>query len=271
MTTKSTHRGTPGQHGTGPATPLLQARDLVRSFGSFRAVDGVSLDIAEGAMHAVIGPNGAGKTTLFRLLSGILRPTSGRLTLDGTDLTGRRPHVIARHGLTQSFQMTTIFPRLTVLESVQAAIIARDRHSGSMLSFRHRRAAGEAMELLGRVGLADQAGLQARVLSHGDQRALDVVLALATRPRLLLLDEPTAGMSGAETARTMALIAGLARDEKFTVLFSEHDMDIVFGIAQHVTVLHQGRVIADGTAARVRAADQVMAVYLGGDDPQEVA
>ncbi|MHB1596861.1 MAG: ABC transporter ATP-binding protein [Streptosporangiaceae bacterium] len=269
MTRPDTEHAESGGHATGRPEPLLAARDLVRSFGSFRAVDGVSLDIAEGSMHAIIGPNGAGKTTLFRLLSGILRPTAGRLTLGGADLTGARPHVIARHGLAQSFQMTTIFPRLTVAESVQAAIIARDRRASSMLSFRHRRVLGEAMDLLGLVGLAGQADLQARVLSHGDQRALDVALALATRPRLLLLDEPTAGMSGAETARTMSLIAGLAQDEKLTVVFSEHDMDVVFGIAQHVTVLHQGRVIADGTAASVRADEQVMAVYLGGDDPGE--
>jgi branched-chain amino acid transport system ATP-binding protein len=251
--------------------PLLQAHGLVRCFGEFRAVDGVSLEVAEGGIHAVIGPNGAGKTTLFRLLTGILRPTSGRLLLDGEDVTGKPPHVIARRGLAQSFQMTTIFPRLTVLESVQAAIIARGRHRANMISWSHRPTVTEARQVLARVGLADRAHLQARTLSHGDQRALDVALALASRPRMLLLDEPTAGMSAAETNQTISLIADLVRAEGLTVLFSEHDMDVVFGISQRVTVLHQGRIIADGTPAQVRADAQVMTVYLGGDDPGSAA
>jgi branched-chain amino acid transport system ATP-binding protein len=259
---------TPGPVGDA-RRPLLQAQDLVRAFGAFRAVDGVSLDVTEGTIHAVIGPNGAGKTTLFRLLSGILRPTAGRLLLGGDDITRQRPHVIARRGLAQSFQMTSIFPRLTVLESVQSAILARRRRSGSLTSGFRRSTAGEAERVLGRVGLADRSGAEARTLSHGDQRALDVALALATRPRLLLLDEPTAGMSAAETSQTIRLIADLVRAEGLTVLFSEHDMDIVFGISQRVTVLHQGRVIADGSAAQVRADQQVIAVYLGGDEPVE--
>jgi branched-chain amino acid transport system ATP-binding protein len=143
---------------SGPGRPLLQAHDLVRSFGGFRAVDGVSLEVSEGSIHAVIGPNGAGKTTLFRLLTGILRPTSGRLLLDGDDVTAKPPHVIARRGLAQSFQMTTIFPRLTALESVQAAILARRRRSGSMISWFHKPTAEEAMQVLTRVGLAERAG-----------------------------------------------------------------------------------------------------------------
>jgi branched-chain amino acid transport system ATP-binding protein len=252
----------------GTSGPLLQARDLVRSFGSFRAVDGVNLAVAEGTIHAIIGPNGAGKTTLFRLLSGILRPTSGRLWLDGADVTGKSPHVIARRGLAQSFQMTTIFPRLTVLESVQAAIVARDRNSNNLVGWFRRSTAAEAGRVLARVGLADRAQAVAGTLSHGDQRALDVALALATRPRLLLLDEPTAGMSAPETEQTIGLIADLARTEGLTVLFSEHDMDIVFGISQRVTVIHQGQVIADGTPAQIRANEQVIAVYLGHDLPE---
>lgn len=244
---------------------LLQAQDLTRAFGSFRAVDGVSLEVAEGTIHAVIGPNGAGKTTLFRLLSGILRPTSGRLVLAGQDVTGQRPHVIARRGLAQSFQLTSVFPRLTVLESVQAAILARGRRSASLVPGYQRRTAAEAGQVLDRVGLGAHRHRQARSLSHGDQRALDVALALAARPRLLLLDEPTAGMSAAETGETISLIADLVRTEGLTVLFSEHDMDIVFGISDRVTVLHQGRVIADGNPAQVRGDDQVVAVYLGAD------
>jgi branched-chain amino acid transport system ATP-binding protein len=258
---------TRGPGSSAPSRPLLQAHDLARSFGGFRAVDGVSLEVSEGSIHAVIGPNGAGKTTLFRLLTGILRPTSGRLLLDGDDVTGKPPHVIARRGLAQSFQMTTIFPRLTALESVQAAILARRRRSGSMISWFHKPTAEEAMQVLTKVGLAERAEAPARTLSHGDQRALDVALALATRPRLLLLDEPTAGMSAAETSQTIGLIAELVRTEGLTVLFSEHDMDVVFGISERVTVLHQGRVIADGSPAQVRADEQVMTVYLGAGDP----
>jgi branched-chain amino acid transport system ATP-binding protein len=246
--------------------PLLHARDLARSFGSFWAVSGVSLQVEQGSIHAVIGPNGAGKTTLFRLLTGILRPTAGRLALAGQDVTGKPPHVLARRGLAQSFQQTTIFPRLTALESVQAAIVARSHRTGDMVSWFHRSTAGEAGKLLDRVGLADHADTRASLLSHGDQRALDVALALATRPKLLLLDEPTAGMSAAETGKTIELIADLVRTEGLTVLFSEHDMDVVFGISQHITVLHQGRVIASGTAAQIRANDKVHAVYLGNED-----
>jgi branched-chain amino acid transport system ATP-binding protein len=245
--------------------PLLEAHGLVRRFGSFRAVDGVDLEVARGRIHAVIGPNGAGKTTLFRLLTGITRPSEGRLMLAGEDVTGKPAHVLARRGLAQSFQQTTIFPRLTALESVQAAIVARRHRTGDMVTWFHHRATAEARQLLDRVGLAGHAQMRAGLLSHGDQRALDVALALATRPRLLLLDEPTAGMSAGETDKAIRLIADLVRSDGLTVLFSEHDMDVVFGISEHVTVLHQGRVIAAGTVPQIRADEQVAAVYLGSE------
>jgi branched-chain amino acid transport system ATP-binding protein len=243
---------------------LLQARGLTRRYGAFTAVDGVNLDVADGTIHSIIGPNGAGKTTLFRLLTGIVRPSAGTLHFADDDVTGAPPHVMARRGLAQSFQLTAIFPRLSVLESVQAAVIARHRRSYDVLSWFHRSCAAEARELLAKVGIERLADRQARTLSHGDQRALDVALALAVQPRLLLLDEPTAGMSGAETRRTIELIAQLSRSDGLTVLFSEHDLDMVFGISQTITVLHQGRVIADGPAAEVRANRDVMAIYLGG-------
>jgi branched-chain amino acid transport system ATP-binding protein len=247
------------------SAPILEAEGLTRRFGDFAAVDGVDLRVAEGTIHSVIGPNGAGKTTLFRLLTGILRPTSGALRFAGERIEGRRPHVIARKGLVQSFQMTSIFPRLTVLESVQAAIVARERRALDMLTRFQRSTVPEALELLDAVGLADFAGVRATTLSHGDQRALDIALALATGPRLLLLDEPTAGMSPRETQRITGLVADLARERRLTVLFSEHDMDVVFGISQRVTVLHQGAVIAEGSVAEVQVDPQVMAVYLGED------
>lgn len=254
------------KHDGNAAGPLLLAQGLSRTFGSFRAVDGVDLEVAPGSIHAVIGPNGAGKTTLFRLLTGIIRPTAGRLVLAGQDVMGQPPHILARRGLAQSFQQTTIFPRLTAMESVQAAIVARSRRAADMVSWFHRGTAREAVDLLDRVGLAGHANTRASLLSHGDQRALDVALALATRPKLLLLDEPTAGMSAAETGKTIALIADLVRTEGLTVLLTEHDMDVVFEISEHITVLHQGRVIASGTAAQIRANAEVNAVYLGSTD-----
>jgi branched-chain amino acid transport system ATP-binding protein len=245
------------------SAPLLETVGLTRNFGSFRAVDDVNLAVSEGGIHSVIGPNGAGKTTLFRLITGVLKPSTGRVRFAGEDVAGQRPYKIARKGLAQSFQMTTIFPRLTVLESVEAAIVARRKRNNDMWSWFHRSVAPRAMEFIDWVGLAELAGVRADELSHGDQRALEVALALATEPHMLLLDEPTAGMSAAETERTINLVARLSREEQLTVLFSEHDMDVVFGISDHVTVLHQGRIIADGSAPEVQANTEVMSIYLG--------
>jgi branched-chain amino acid transport system ATP-binding protein len=242
---------------------VLEAAGLGKRFGSFHAVNGVDLAVEEGTIHSVIGPNGAGKTTLFRLLTGVFAPTTGTLRFRGERIEGKRPHAIARRGLVQSFQMTSIFPRLTVLESVEAAIVARERRALDCVTRFQRSTVPEALVLLESVGLAGVAALRADTLSHGDQRALDIALALATGPSLLLLDEPTAGMSPDETHRIQELVSGLARDRGLTVLFSEHDMDVVFGISDRVTVLHEGRVIAEGSVAEVQADPQVMAVYLG--------
>jgi branched-chain amino acid transport system ATP-binding protein len=247
------------------AETLLDARALTKRFDGFTAVDAVDVSISRGAIHSVIGPNGAGKTTFFRLLTGIQRPTSGRVTFADQDITGRRPHVIARRGLTQSFQITNIFPRLSVLESVQIAILARRKRSGDFLTVFQRRVESEARELLEQVGLEDMAEREARTLSHGDQRILEMTLALATQPRLLLLDEPTAGMSPLETDRMVELVTELARANRLTVLLSEHDMDVVFGISDRVTVLHQGRVISEGPPEQVQDDERVIEVYLGGE------
>lgn len=244
-------------------SPLLTVTGLTKRFGTFAAVDSVSFEVAERAIHSIIGPNGAGKTTLFRLLTGVHAPNSGRVTFAGEDVQGKPPYAVARKGLVQSFQMTSIFPRLTALESIQAAIVSRSGRSSDIFSRFQRSVEGEARELLDSVGLAAEADTEARTLSHGDQRALDIALALATKPRLLLLDEPTSGMSPAETSKTTDLVAELARSAGLTILFSEHDMDVVFGISERVTVLHQGRVIADGTVDEVQRNPEVMAVYLG--------
>jgi branched-chain amino acid transport system ATP-binding protein len=246
--------------------PLLDIRGLTKVFGGFPAVVEVDLAVPPGTIHSVIGPNGAGKTTLFRVLTGTHRPTRGTVRFDGHDITGARPHLVSRRGLTQSFQVTNVFPRLTVLESVQVAILARHRRSGDLTSGRWHRIAGQATELLDEVGLSAVAGALAQTLSHGDQRILEVALALATRPRLLLLDEPTAGMSPAETGRMVALVTSLAAARGLAVLLCEHDMDIVFGISHEVTVLHRGRVIAHGTPEAVQADPRVAEVYLGGEE-----
>jgi branched-chain amino acid transport system ATP-binding protein len=246
---------------------LLTLRGVTRDFGGFRAVDGVDLDVAHGTVHSVIGPNGAGKSTLFSLITGERRPSSGSVRFAGRDLTGRPPHVVTRAGLAKAFQTTSIFPRLTVGESVCAALLARNGQPRLLGSRVKARVHEEAAEICRTLGLDEHIGLQGSVLSHGDQRALEIALALATGPRLLLLDEPTAGMSPFETKRVVEQITGLARERGLTVLFSEHDMDTVFAISDEVTVMHQGRVLAHGPAAEVRANDEVMAVYLGRNEP----
>lgn len=244
---------------------ILTVHGVTRLFGGFRAVDGVSFSVRTGSIHAVIGPNGAGKTTLFRLLTGVLRPSAGEVRFKGARISGHKPHLIARRGLAQAFQITNIFPRLTVLESVASAIVVRQRRGLDFVTFfqASQRVRREALELLGWLGIADLAGAEARTLSHGDQRALEVALALATRPELLLLDEPTAGMSPYETERTVGMVQQLAREQHLTVLFSEHDTDVVFGISERITVMHRGRVIAEGTPDAIRDNPEVGAVYLG--------
>jgi branched-chain amino acid transport system ATP-binding protein len=244
---------------------LLDIHGLGKRFGAFAAVEDLDLAVRPGTIHSVIGPNGAGKTTFFRLLTGILRPTHGTVIFDGRDITGLRPHAVARRGLTQSFQITNVFPRMSLIESVQTAILARRRRSWDFVTRYHRAVEQEALGLLGQVGLQEFAGNLAQTLSHGDQRILEVALALATQPRMLLLDEPTAGMSPFETDRMVRLVTELARERGLTVLLSEHDMDVVFGISDEVTVLHQGRVIAHGSPGQVRGDQHVTDVYLGGE------
>jgi branched-chain amino acid transport system ATP-binding protein len=244
---------------------LLDIHRLGKRFGGFAAVEDLDLAVRAGTIHSVIGPNGAGKTTFFRLLTGILRPTHGTVVFDGQDVTGLRPHAVTRRGLAQSFQITNVFPRISVIESVQTAILARQRRSWDFVTRYQRNVEQEGLRLLGQVGLRELAGNKTHTLSHGDQRILEVALALATQPRLLLLDEPTAGMSPFETDRMVRLVTGLAREHGLTVLLSEHDMDVVFSISDEVTVLHQGRVIAHGPPGQVRGDQRVTEVYLGGE------
>ena len=242
---------------------MLEVRGLSKSFAGFRAVAEVSLAVPEGQIAAVIGPNGAGKSTLFNLITGHLRPSAGQVLLDGRDITGVPPHRICGMGMGRSFQRTNIFPRLTVFENVQAALLA---HRGSGRNFWSRSAAlwrEESRKLLALIGLADQAQAIAGTMSYGNQKQLELGIALASDPKILLLDEPTAGMSAGETHEAIALLARIARERSLTLLFTEHDMAVVFSIAQKIAVMHQGRIIADGSAADVRADAEVRRVYLG--------
>ncbi len=243
---------------------MLEVRSLRRSFGGVVAIDGVSLAVAGREILAIIGPNGAGKSTLFNLITGHLRPDSGTVRLGGRDVTGMAPHRLCALGVARSFQRTNIFPRLSVFENVQAALIA---HRGRGRDFWSR--AGplfrdEAEALLRDVNLLGQADMAGGALSHGNQKQLELGIALAGNPELLLLDEPTAGMSAAETRDSMALLRRIAGERGLTLLFTEHDMDVVFSTAHRIAVLHQGRVIAEGAPAAIRGDPEVRRVYLGG-------
>ena len=235
-----------------------------KHFGGLRAVDGVALAVRPGERRALIGPNGAGKTTLFNLISGALPVSSGRITLFGRDVTNAPAHHRAAQGLARTFQITNLFPDLSVLDNTQLAVQAHTAHRFAMLRPVHAFAdlQGRARAILDSVGLASVAGTMVRNLSHGEQRQLEIALALAGRPRLLLLDEPTAGLSPAESRLMAGLLARL--DPAITVLMIEHDMDIALELSPHVTVLHYGCVIADGSRDEVRADPQVREIYLGG-------
>jgi len=239
---------------------MIEVRELRRAFGGVVALDGVSLTVAQGERRAVIGPNGAGKTTLINVLTGEVPPTGGAVRLAGHDITRLRPWERARLGLAHVYQRAELFAPLSARENVALAVAARQ---GPYRVFRAppRSEHAEADAMLERVGLAGREGVTVRALSHGERRQLELAVALAQRPRVLLLDEPTAGMSPVETARITELIAGL--DRALTILIVEHDMDVVFRLADRVTVLHEGRVIADGTAADVRGDVRVHDVYLG--------
>ena len=242
---------------------MLEVRDLTKSFDGFVAVSGVTFGVPRGAISAIIGPNGAGKTTLFNLITGHLRPDRGHVTLNGRDVTHVAPHDLCRLGVGRSFQRTNIFPRLTVFENVQAAFICHRGGGWNLLAAGDGVHRDETAALLESVGLAGRAGEVAGFLSHGGQKQLELGLALALEPEILLLDEPTAGMSASETRETIRLIEAIARERGLTLLFTEHDMEVVFSIAQRLTVLHQGRVIADGAPDEVRRDAEVRRVYLG--------
>jgi branched-chain amino acid transport system ATP-binding protein len=243
------------------ATGILRTDGLTVRFGGLSALNNVSVSVPRGQIRAVIGPNGAGKSTFFNCLTGVIRPTAGRIVFDGEDITGLPPYVISRKGLARSYQITNILPGATVLENVRIAAQSR-RHNWSML--RHYRAYTDVLDrahrVLASVGLDAKADELAANLSHGDQRTLEIAIALATEPKVLCLDEPTAGMSVAETHHTVELIRHIASN--LTILIVEHDMEVVMGLASAITVLHYGEVLAEGAPAEIQANARVQEVYL---------
>jgi branched-chain amino acid transport system ATP-binding protein len=241
----------------------LAVSGISRSFDGFQAIRSVSFSVQPGTINAIIGPNGAGKTTLFNLITGLDAVDEGEIAFEGKSITGVPPAQRCRMGIGRSFQRTNIFPSLTVFQNVQAAIVSHRNNiwrfwRGIGDSFR-----SEATDLLAAVGLQDRVDAVASSLAHGDRKQLDLAVALALEPRLLLLDEPTAGMSVVETERCIALIERLARERDLVLLFTEHDMKAVFAIADRILVMHHGEIIADGTPEAVKANPLVRATYLG--------
>lgn len=244
--------------------PVLQAEGLHKSFGGVQAVADVSLAVAAGELLALIGPNGAGKSTCFNMINGQLRPDRGRVRLRGRDITGLAPRRIWRLGVGRTFQITATFGSLSVLQNVQMALLSHAGRAFDLLGQVPREDPAPALALLERVGMAEQADRPCGVLAYGDLKRVELAVALAHGPALLLMDEPTAGMAPSERAALMTLTARLARESGIAVLFTEHDMGVVFGHADRILVLDRGRVIAEGPPDAVRGDARVRAVYLGG-------
>ncbi len=243
------------------AAPILRTEQLTVRFGGLTALHDVSIAVPRGEIRAIIGPNGAGKSTFFNCLTGVLRPSGGHIVFDGEDITGLPPDRISKKAIARSYQITNIMPGATVLENVRIAAQSR-HHNWSML--RHHRAFADVIDkaraVLASVNLLDKEDALAQNLSHGEQRNLEIGIALATEPKLLCLDEPTAGMSVVETHATVELIRRIAAD--LTILIVEHDMEVVMGLARTITVLHYGEVLAEGAPAEVQANPRVQEVYL---------
>ena len=251
----------PAGSAPGGAVPVLATRDLSIRFGGLRALNNVNFELGRGEIRAIIGPNGAGKSTFFNCLTGVLKPTSGRILFNGEDITGLPPDRISQKGIARSYQITNILPNATTLENVRIAAQSR-RHSWSLLTHHasYRDIIEKAEAALDAVGLRGKEYELAANLSHGEQRTLEIAIALATEPRLLCLDEPTAGMSAGETRETMELVRRIGRD--LTILIVEHDMQVVMELCHRITVLHYGAILADGTPAEIQENPRVLEVYL---------
>jgi branched-chain amino acid transport system ATP-binding protein len=248
---------------TNGKVPVLELKDLAKSFGGLRAVRGVSLKIMPGERKAIIGPNGAGKTTLFNLITGTLPATSGHVLLYGWDVTRWPSHRRTALGMARTFQVTSLFPRLTVLDNVLLAI--KGRRASKFVMWRsmssYRDIYAKAITLLQNASFLDRKDTEVRYLSHGEQRQLEIVLGLASDPDILLLDEPAAGLSSGESTEMMKFLQGL--DRRMAILLIEHDMDIVFGVADEISVLHFGEVLESGAMERIRSSTKVQEIYLG--------
>ncbi len=242
---------------------ILEVRGVSKAYGGVQALRGVSFGVGAGELVGMIGPNGAGKTTCFNVLNGQLAPDSGEILLEGRSVAGLGPRRIWRRGVGRTFQVAATFGSMTVRENIQVALLSSKKRLSSFFRAAGRLETAEADALLRRVGMLDQAERPCAVLAYGDLKRVELALALANRPRLLLMDEPTAGMAPRERTALMELAAGLARSDGTAVLFTEHDMKVVFGFATRVIVLHSGQLIASGPPAEVRADPRVREVYLG--------
>ena len=245
---------------------LIECHEVTRRFGGLIAVDNVDMTVEAGETRAIIGPNGAGKTTLFNLLTGVLTASEGQVIFEGRNITSLPVHDIIQRGISRTFQLTHLFPELSVLENVRIAAQARNNRRWYFLGGSQiiNDSKATALEAIKKLGLGDRATIQAGMLSHGDQRLLEIAMALSQNPRLLLLDEPTQGLSIEETERAINILKDLLNSSDLTVILVEHDMEVVFRLAEKITVLHRGRVIADGSPATVKADISVQEAYLGG-------
>lgn len=243
---------------------VLEVRNLNKAFGGLQAVKDVSFTVAEGELLAMIGPNGAGKSTCFNMLMGQLSPTSGDVFFKGENLVGKPSRTIWRMGVGRTFQITATYSSMTVVENVQMALISHNKRVFTMVPYAHKLYRSEAIELLELVGLADQAQRHCAILAYGDLKRLELAIALCHKPTLLLMDEPTAGMAPTEREKLMQLTSDIVQDRKVSVLFTEHDMDVVFTHAHRIMVLNRGELIANGSVKEIRDNRKVQEVYLGG-------
>jgi branched-chain amino acid transport system ATP-binding protein len=243
---------------------MLHIKALQKSFDGFLAVNDARLRVEKGDVVAVIGPNGAGKTTLFHLITGQLAPTSGSIRFKGKEISGLAPYLVCRQGISRSYQVVNLFNRLTVFENVQVAVLSYQKKTFRLFRPAKTMAITETHEILNSVGLLDKMDMISSALSHGDQKVLEVAIALGNRPELVIMDEPTAGMSPEETAMTLHLMKKLSSEMGLTILFCEHDMGMVFSIANQIMVMHQGETIVQGPPDEIRKNQLVQKAYLGG-------